>query len=395
MDKTLVVAQDPVVIGKRLRIIRESLRYTQAEIAHFLGVARTTYVSIESGARPLRHEELKKLAKIFDVSINSITRDSAVYVDLIPRFRQITLNDSEKENAVATLNKLVSAEVELENLLGIGREIQFIPEKPLLKQGDVQLVAGNDAIQLRSQLGLGDSPIQDVVSLLELNLGFRVYAAPLAAKISGLYAFDEVIGPCILLNVKHNQNRRNFTAAVELGHFLARRSVVDMVDDEASYTLERRARKYANIFAAHFLMHTRTVLSRFSTVVAGSDKLTRYHILVLASCFNVSKEVMVRRLEEMKLIPRNSWNWFQENGGFTDEEERELDKFRWAASGEDELDVKYSIHLKLLAREALSNSLISEGQLSDLLGEDRITLREWTDIEEASEGIRITDVRYG
>ena len=280
MDKTLVVAQDPVVIGRRLRITRESLGYTQAEIANFLGIARTTYVSIESGARPLRYEELKELAKIYDVAINSITRDSAVYVDLIPRFRKITLSDSEKENAVATLNKFVSAEVELENLLGIRREIQYIPERPLLKQGDVQLIAGNDAIQLRSQLGLGDSPIQDMVSLLELNLGFRTYVVPLPPKISGLYAFDEVIGPCILLNIKHNLNRKNFTAAVELGHFLARRSVVDIVDEEASYTLERRATKYANIFAAHFLLPTRTLLSKFSTLVAGSEKLTRYHVVV-------------------------------------------------------------------------------------------------------------------
>ena len=100
---------------------------------------------------------------------------------------------------------------------------------------------------------------------------------------------------------------------------------------------------------------------------------------------------MVRQLEEMKLIPQNSWNWFQENGSFTDEEERESSKFHWAASDEEELDIKYSIHLKLLARNALSNSLISEEQLSDLLDVDRISLRQWIDLQDASEGIRITE----
>ena len=389
MDNTLVADHKPVAIGKRLRITRESLGYTQAEIAHFLDIARTTYVSIESGARHLRYNELRDLAKVLDISINSIMRDSAVFVDFIPRFRKVTSNDTEREKAVETLNKLVSAEVELENLLGIRREISFIPEKPLLKQGDVQLIAENDSVQLRTQLGLGETTIQNLISFLELNLGFRIYVAPLPVKISGLYAFDEVIGPCILINLKHNLNRRNFSAAVELGYFLARRSAVDIVDEEVAHTLERRARKYANTFAAHFLMPTRTVLIKFSTLVAGSGKLTKHHIGALASCFNVSKEALVRRLVEMKLIPQNSWNWFKENGCFTDEEEKELDRVHWVSTDVSELDLKYSTQLKLLARNALSNSLISEGQLSDLLDEDRTTLREWIDIENASEGISI------
>ena len=41
--------------------------------------------------------------------------------------------------------------------------------------GDVRIQAENDATELRQWLGLGLAPVRDLVSLLELDLGVRVY----------------------------------------------------------------------------------------------------------------------------------------------------------------------------------------------------------------------------
>ena len=50
-------------LRKRLRLVRERVRLTQAQAANEIEVARTTLVAIESGKRPLRIEELRRLAE--------------------------------------------------------------------------------------------------------------------------------------------------------------------------------------------------------------------------------------------------------------------------------------------------------------------------------------------
>ena len=72
------------------------------------------------------------------------------------------------------MSELAKAEVELENLLGIKRVRNFPPERPILP-GDVRAQAEQDASELRQRLGLGQSPISDIVTLLEMELGVRTY----------------------------------------------------------------------------------------------------------------------------------------------------------------------------------------------------------------------------
>lgn len=380
-------------IGRRLRITRENNGYTQAELAELLGVARTTIVGIEKGDRFPRNAELLKFAKILNTSVNAILRDTAEYVSLIPKFRSLLSKDSERREAVYMLNKFVSLEIELENLLGINRIVNFVPDRPLPQRGDVSLIAEEDSAYLRANLGLGDGPIKDIVSLMELNLGFRVYIAPLASNISGLFAFDKDIGPCILLNIKHRFNRINFTAAHELGHFIATRNKVDIVDSMISSIYDKRSERHANLFAAAFLMPTRTVMTKFSELVAGSDRLTRYHVLLLSEYFNVSCESLVRRLEDLKLVPVNSWDWFQQNGGFKDSEVRQFKYFNNPLNDEVEKAYKNVDRIKLMARSALENGVFSEGQLSERLGLDRASLRDWLDLEHSKPGLLISNAR--
>ena len=59
------------ITGKRLRNLREKKNVSQAEVANFLGIERTTYTAYESGkSRPVRC--LDGLAQYFHVSIDYI-----------------------------------------------------------------------------------------------------------------------------------------------------------------------------------------------------------------------------------------------------------------------------------------------------------------------------------
>jgi Zn-dependent peptidase ImmA (M78 family) len=362
-------------VGERLRIARETANITQADAASALGVARTTLVAIEQGQRRIRMNELQQLAHRYGTSVNALLRREAVHVDLEPRFRRLAeSSEAEASKAVQLLSDLARAEVELENLLGVRRVRNYPPERPLLR-GDVRAQAEHDATELRQRLGLGISPVSDVVTLLEMELGVRVYVRRFDSRISGLFAYDDALGPCMLLNANHPRERRTQTAAHETGHMVSTRGIPDIVrQDERTRSPQEQ---YANAFGRAFLTPARAVGQKLQEVTAGSDRLTRRHVIVLAHFFGVSREAMVRRFEELKLAKKGTWDWFETYGGITDEQARQvLGDLTASDPYKADADRPTTLRLNLLADAAYKRDLLSEGQLARLLHLDRVELRE-------------------
>jgi Zn-dependent peptidase ImmA (M78 family) len=227
-------------------------------------------------------------------------------------------------------------------------------------------------------MGLGLAPIANMVTMLELDLGVRVFVRRLHNHVSGLFAYDENLGACILLNANHPRERRIATAAHELGHLVCSRHDPD-VNKEGS--LERSPEeRYCNAFMRNLLMPMRAVSQKFNELTAGSARLTRRHIIILAHYFGVSREAMVRRLEELSLIKRGSWDWFQENGGITDEQAKQvLGDLIVPDPSKAEAHRPTTLRLNMLAAEAHRRKLLSEGQLARLLHLSRVELRELLD----------------
>jgi Zn-dependent peptidase ImmA (M78 family)/DNA-binding XRE family transcriptional regulator len=367
----------PAEVGERLRIAREAAKFKQADAASAVDLARTTLIAIEQGQRRVRIGELQKFAKLYRTSVNALLRTEAVQVDLSPQFRKLGMPiDDAVEHAAQLLSDLAKAEVELENMLGVKRIRNYPPERPLLP-GDVRAQAEQDALELRQWLGLGLSPVTDIVSLLEMELGVRVYIRRIDGRISGLFAYDDALGACILLNANHPRDRRTQTAAHETGHILSTRRKPEILDDAPTNSREER---YATAFARALLTPARSVMQKFREVTAGSEKLTRRHVIVLAHMFGVSREAMVRRLEELGLTKDGTWDWFQQNGGITDEQARQvLGDLPGPDAHKTDADQPTTLRLGLLAAEAWRRGLLSEGQLARMLHIDRIELRRMFD----------------
>jgi Zn-dependent peptidase ImmA (M78 family)/DNA-binding XRE family transcriptional regulator len=365
----------PAEVGERLRIAREAAGITQAEAGAAIDIARTTLVAIEQGQRRIRIHEIQKLARLYRTSVNAVLRREAVHVDLEPRFRRLAnSSDNDATDAVQLLSDLARAEVELENLLGVQRTRNYPPERPILR-GDVRAQAEQDAAELRQRLGLGQSPVPDIVTLLEMELGVRVYVRRFDGRISGLFAYDEALGPCILLNANHPRDRRTQTAAHETGHMISNRRAPEILRKDDPGT--SREERYAIAFARTFLTPARGVMQKFQELTAGSDRVTRRHIIVLAHFFGVSREAMVRRLEELGLAKPGTWDWFHAHGGITDEQSRQvLGDLAVPDTHKADADRPTTLRLNLLASEAYRRELLSEGQLARLLHLDRIELRE-------------------
>ena len=375
---------EPVDVGARLRGAREAAGLTQTDVATDLRVARTTLVAMEQGRRRVRTDELQHLARLYGTSVNALLRREAVHVDLVPRFRKLwTANDESMERAARLMTDLVRAEIELENLLGVTRTTNHPPARPLLP-GDVRLQAENDAIELRQRLGLGLAPVRDVMSLLELELGVRLYVRPLDSRVSGLFAYDDGVGACILLNGNHPPARQAQTAVHELGHLTSRRQTPDVCRSDRQD--DSREERYASAFGRAFLTPARTVTVKFEDITAGASRFTRRHAILLAYAFGVSREAIVRRLEDLGLVRSGTWGWFEANGGITDEQARQV------LGAQVTVDPRIhhaqrpvSLRLGLLAAEAARRELLSEGQLARLLCLDRVELREILDAADVDE----------
>ncbi|AXO16500.1 helix-turn-helix domain-containing protein [Thalassospira indica] len=374
-------------IGRRLRLARENVKIRQDEAAKVIGMSRPTLVSIEKGDRRVRIQELQALANHYGVSVNALLRREAVHTDLVPRFRR--LRETEEDHtgeAVKLLNDLVKAEVELENILGIERPKNYPPERGI-NDGDVIELAESHAQGLRDWLGLGSGPIADIFTLMELDLGIRLYQRRLSSKskVAGLFTFDQNLGACILLNANHPWERRVQSAAHELGHFIGTRQAPEVLEENEQFL--SREERYANAFGRAFLTPRKSFEQAFRQLIAGSDSLTRRHVILLAHQHNISREACVRRLEELGLVKKGIWAWFEANGGITNAQARDVlgNAATKADPIKDDADQPVSHRMGLMAYAAWKRELMSEGQLAELLNIRRLDLRALLDQFELEE----------
>ena len=223
--------------------------------------------------------------------------------------------------------------------------------------------------------------------MIELDLGIRLYQRRLSSgsKVAGLFTYDVDVGACILLNANHPLERRIQSAAHEVGHFTGTRQVPEVLEENEQFL--SREERYANAFGRAFLTPRESFEKSFRQLTAGSDKLTRRHVILLAHQNHISREACVRRLEELGLIKKGIWSWFEANGGITNAQAREVigaaaDRLD---SAKDDANRPVSHRMSLMAHAAWKRGLMSEGQLAELLKMRRVELRAMIDQIELEE----------
>lgn len=357
---------DRVKLGERIRGARQAVGLTQEQVAKGLNVARTTLVAIESGERQVRAEELVALASLFGLSTNALLRDTAVHVNLVGQFRKNTgVEESAALETLRLLNKLASSCAELERRLGHVHKYA-LPAERTVGRGPLEAQAEDLALELRNHLGVGISPIPDVISLLELELGVRVFIRGLPSKISGVSAYHPEVGACVLINSKHRPERQVWTAAHETLHLLVDRNSPEVCYDDGG--AKSPSERLADFFAAAFLMPGAAVRRHH----AEAGRFSARELILMAKRFHVSIEAMCRRLEQLKLVAAGTYERLQRQG-ISNEVVRQV-------LGDDPSQRALPPpRLTMLAVEAFSKGLLTEGQVSDMLAIDRIAVREMLD----------------
>ena len=158
-----------------------------------------------------------------------------------------------------------------------------------------------------------------------------------------------------------------------------------MLDEDEKFL--SREERYAHAFGRAFITPASSFSESYRQLKEITGKTTRRLIILLANQYNISRQACVLRLEELELVKKGTWDWFEKNGGITEKDVREVlgeiaDRNDPAKS---DADRPVSHRLCLMAHAAWKRQLMSEGQLAELLYIGRVEVRAIIDQIELEE----------
>lgn len=363
------VAVESAPLGERLREARRARSLSQEEVAAELGVSRPTLIAVEQGRRTPRPEEIVTLARLYGRTVHELVRATPPTVGLAAQFRAgARAEAADTAGAVDDLQRLVDDVVELETMLAAPSARRY-PEPYDIDGLPIDVAADQVADAERRRLGLGDGPVPQLRELLEEDVGVRIFALPLPSKVAGLFGHAEPAGTCIAVNAKHPHERQRWTLAHEYGHFLTSRWSAEVTGLAAGRQPARE--RFADAFAANFLMPTAGVTRRFQALRRSrGGSFTAADLLQLAASYEVSAEALAVRLEDLRLVTAGWWSGLLARG-------LRVEAARAAVglpARERDLEVMPR-RIRYLAVEGYLDGELSEGQLASLLRLDRAAAR--------------------
>lgn len=374
MDNINLENIDYYEIGQELQKARIKRGLNQSDAAKIINVARTTLTAIENGDRKIKAEELIKLAKAYGHKVNDFMRPRPDIEPFQVQFRSSYFKKIEDEH---NIQKHID---QLEEYSRNYLELENITKSPLKKnypnEFEYNEIKSNIAAEIlaneeRMRLGIVDGPIPSLRELLEQDIGLRIFYISFEDhNFSAIYFFEHNIGGCIAINKYHPEERRRWSLAHEYGHFLAHRyQPTVFIEDIYSRVPEKE--KFADQFAANFLMPANGLRKRFNQILQSNDEIKVSDILILANYYDVSVSAMTIRLEDLDLLPTGTWDKIKESGFKIRDAQADLG-ISPKLSHEQTFPMRYIF----LAINAYENDLISEGQLSNFLDVDRLRARE-------------------
>jgi len=319
MDESIqnLPAIDHRILGQRIAEFRKARGKTQEEVAQFLDCSRPTYIAIEKGDRAAKSEEIVNLASFFGRKVHELVRPTEPVVDLQPHLRAVVgkMKDADAaalNAAIDELQRLAEDYRELERLMNAPLRWNYPPELKLNSRIDAAQLAETVAVQERQRLGLGDQPVIYLRSMLEWDVGLRIFYGDLPSPVAGMFAYTADLGCCILVNSKHPPERRRVSMLHEYGHL-----IVNRYEPGIDYLVVKGRKpaneRFAESFGLSFLMPASSVRQRFHDIVTTTGDFKGADLRRLSHFYYVSVEAMARRLEQLGLIQRGSWEFLKES----------------------------------------------------------------------------------
>jgi Zn-dependent peptidase ImmA (M78 family)/transcriptional regulator with XRE-family HTH domain len=366
-------------LGERISDARKRAKLTQAQLGEKVGLSRQTVVAVEKGERRPSNDELVQVASAIGVSMHDLLRETLVRTEVSPRFR-IGHLDREAPgvaDAVERLRRFGAWYVELERLHRLHRarapleNLQTYRVEPgATPQVDPALEGEDAARSVRGMFGLGEEPAMSLDDRFEAEAGLRIfYLDRLPSKLAAFLIWTDEMGGCVAINRAHPPERQRWSLAHEVGHFLRDREAGDVLEVDES--TRQPAEIFPEAFAKEFLLPSSGVQKRF-TERCRAGKFTPVDLHGLAGAFGVSFQAMALRLEDLRLLPRGSYEKII----------RSRLRPQALGTGESPAPPQASPNLGLperyiaLAVSAYDQGLLSESEFAEMLATDVASARD-------------------
>jgi Zn-dependent peptidase ImmA (M78 family)/transcriptional regulator with XRE-family HTH domain len=288
-------------LGDKLEALRKSSAMTQEQAASLLNIPRELLSMWESGKRIPSAVQLTSLARLYGVNQGYLlgVEDLKVEEDLRVLYRGKPEAQSGIRQWLEFLDRWATFREEIH-----GAACLSGPRKPPKAIDEGYTVdtrrASKLALGVRTYYNLGEDALPDLWAFTD-EQGILVYKAPLGGLhnggISGAFLNHPKLGWCILVNTSVTPGRQVFTLAHELAHAIyhyRQRRLVSRADPEDPE--ERSRERFANAWAAHFLVPGSALRQQLKRVCESFSSITEYETFQLALFFRVSYSTLVYRL---------------------------------------------------------------------------------------------------
>ena len=270
--------------GSRLSLARKLRGLNQTELAKAVDVTPRAISNYEKEGEGLSPAKLAEIAAVLRFEPSFFTgKDIEPPMEAAVSFRaRSKMSAKKRDQAIAASAFGI--------VLSDWMDKEFVLPTPSIP--DYSGYEPEDAARaLRTEWGLGEGPISDIIALLESH-GIRVFSVNEASQEVDAYSFwDEARNrPFVFLTTSKSGERRRMDAAHELGHLVLHRKV------ELDGKETREIEKQADEFGSAFLMPSRG----FRSTIASSISLSE--VMRVKQVWKVSAFAVVVRAHALGLL---------------------------------------------------------------------------------------------
>lgn len=360
---------DPVALGHRLAEARKAKGMSQEEAGKDFGCGRLTMISIEKGKRPLKPDELARLAQIYSRSVHELIRPSGkggALLSIPDEFRveaeKNGVSSGEYEQAHASCQKFLDNYNELETLNKTALRVNFPSTVPSLHQRHAESLAETVASQEWDRLGLGMLPVVDLRNLLEREVGLRSLYDDLPDCMSGIVFYNDDMGGIVVANQNQAPEQCLWTLVYCYGRLIRDRYLpaIAYSKQQGNRSVEER---FAEKFVCHFLLPTAGTRRHFYSLINSTGEFQWIDLFRMAGYFHVPLSKLAERLVELRLIDK-------EVSARIEQKQKKVHE-KISSGVTDRMSQRYVS----LAVRANYNDKLSIGQLADFLRTDVVEAR--------------------
>lgn len=293
--------------NETLKLYREYIGLSQKKFADFLGISQTVISKIEKGLRPLDEDIVNNLSSFVNKKF---------FLQKIENLNLKIYYRQSSSTAKSTTDLFESRLTLMANHISHFLEEIEAPENkiPSIDLNDFGLNPEALALEIRHLFGLGISPINDIVELLESKGVFihffdYPFVTPENKTLDGVSFYIKGC-PVILINNKIQNARKVFTIAHELGHLIMHLNfIVESIRDEEAE---------ANKFASEFIAPKRALNGEFS-------RLTLEKLFMLKAYWKMSIGALLYKAKQMTLSPDQYRRWVTQLSAYRKNEPHDID----------------------------------------------------------------------